>query len=161
VLPQPKNLRGKSIVRGGADTASRAVGPLGDLLTYSAENGMIDNNPAHGIRKGSPLDGDTAHVLRHNFASLANDLGYTEITIAALIGHSKGALTSKHVHTLDTSLVMAADTIADYMQGLLGGEEFRHATYMLDRASRKAVLARFLAQAKHGKADPNREQIAA
>ncbi|MEQ1538018.1 MAG: hypothetical protein ABL928_03750 [Sphingorhabdus sp.] len=52
----------------------------------------------------------TAHVLRHSFASLANDLGYTEITIAALIGHSKGTMTSKYVHTLDTVLVMAADS---------------------------------------------------
>src|SRR3546814_6444763 len=32
----------------------------------------------------------TPHVLRHSFASIANDLGFTEITIAALIGHAKG-----------------------------------------------------------------------
>jgi hypothetical protein len=41
-------------------------------------------------------------VLRRSFASVANDLGYTEITIAALIGHSKGTMTSKYVHTLDS-----------------------------------------------------------
>ena len=118
-------------------------------------------NQWDAIFKGSPLDGVTAHVLRHSFASLANDLGYTEITIAALIGHSKGTMTSKYVHTLDTSLVMAADTIAGYVQGLLDGEEFRHATYALDHASRKAALAQFLEQAKHGKADPTREEVAA
>ena len=276
-----ENLRGKAIVRGGAGTAARTVSLLGGMLTYAGEAGLIDTNPAHGIRKpkygvrqrrlsedeyrtlggmlraaeqshpttvniirklamtgcrrseiinllwndvdidhsclrlsqskegfsvrpiglpvveflererpyadgsyvfpgwgydnafgafpnqwgaifkGSPLDGVTAHVLRHSFASIANDLGYTEITIAALIGHAKGTMTSKYVHTLDTALVMAADTIAGYIHGLLNGEEFRHATYALDHASRKAALAQFLAQAKRGAADGSVEQTAA
>ncbi|MEQ1538022.1 MAG: hypothetical protein ABL928_03770 [Sphingorhabdus sp.] len=90
-------------------------------------------NQWDAIFKGSVLDGVTAHVLRHSFASLANDLGYTEITIAALIGHSKGTMTSKYVHTLDTTLVMAADSIAGYIHGLLKGEAFRHATFALDQ----------------------------
>jgi integrase len=60
----------------------------------------------------SPLLDVTPHVLRHSFASIANDLGFTEITIAALIGHAKGSVTSKYVHTLDTTLVMAADTVS-------------------------------------------------
>lgn len=265
-----KKLRGKSIVLGGAGTAARTVSLLGGMLTYAGEAGLIDHNPAHGIRKpkcnvrqrrlseeeyralgemlraaeasypttvniirqiamtgcrrseiinlrwsdvdighsclrlshskegfsvrpiglpvvefleseqlyadgsyvfpgwgydnafgsfprqwdaifkGSPLDGVTAHVLRHSFASVANDLGYTENTIAALIGHSKGTMTSKYVHTLDTTLVMAADTISGYIHGLLNGEEFRYATCALDHASRKVALAQFLAQAKRG-----------
>jgi hypothetical protein len=28
----------------------------------------------------------TPHVLRHSFASIASDLGFTEVTIAALVG---------------------------------------------------------------------------
>jgi integrase len=276
-----KKLRGKAIVRGGAGTAARTVSLLGGMLTYAGEAGLIDSNPAHGIRKpkynvrqrrlsedeyrtlgemlrsaekshpstvniirqiaktgcrrseiinllwsdvdldhsclrlsqskegfsvraiglpvvefleserpyadgsyvfpgsgydnafgafpnqwdaifkGSPLDGVTAHVLRHSFASVANDLGYTEITIAALIGHAKGTMTSKYVHTLDTTLVMAADTIAGYIHGLLDGEEFRHTTYALDHGSRKAALTRFLAQARRGTECEASEQIAA
>lgn len=85
-------------------------------------------------------------VLRHRFASIANDLGFTEVTIAALVGHSKGSVTSKYIHTLDTALVMAADTISRYIQGLLDGIEFKQTAYALDRASRKA-LGRFLLQA--------------
>ncbi|KAJ8139183.1 hypothetical protein OY671_007605, partial [Metschnikowia pulcherrima] len=53
----------------------------------------------------------TAHVSRHSFASSANDLGFTEITIAALLGHATGSITSRYVHTLDAALVMAADTV--------------------------------------------------
>jgi Arm DNA-binding domain len=46
-----KKLRGKSIVRGGAGTAARTVSLFGGMLTYAGEAGLIDNNPAHGIRK--------------------------------------------------------------------------------------------------------------
>lgn len=46
-----KKLRGKAIVRGGAGTATRTVGLLGGILTYVVEAGIIETNPAHGIRK--------------------------------------------------------------------------------------------------------------
>ena len=97
--------------------------------------------------KGTPLADITPHVLRHSFASIANDLGFTEVTIAALIGHSKGTVTSKYIHTLDTALIMAADTISGYIQGLLNGVEFRQTAYSLDRNSRKSALVRFLRKA--------------
>jgi site-specific recombinase XerD len=45
----------------------------------------------------------TPHVLRHSFASVANDLGFTESTIAALIGHALDSVTSKYIHTLDAA----------------------------------------------------------
>lgn len=265
-----KKLRGRAIVTGGAGTATRTVGLLGGILTYAVEAGIIEQNPAHGLRKpkdrvrdrrlteaeyrvlgemlrtaamvekyemtveivrqialtgcrrteiiklmwteadtdssclrlietkegasvrpiglpvveyleerrkhatgtyvfpgprsedgpfggfakhweqifaGSALADVTPHVLRHSFASIANDLGFTEMTIAALIGHSKGSVTSKYIHTLDTALLMAADTISGYIQGLLDGVAFKQTAYALDRSSRKAALARFLAEA--------------
>src|SRR5258705_7637393 len=46
-----KKLRGKAIVRGGAGTATRTVGLFGGILTYALEAGVIESNPAHGIRK--------------------------------------------------------------------------------------------------------------
>lgn len=263
-------LRGKAIVRGGAGTAARTVSLLGGILTYAVDAGIIDRNPAHGIKKpkdnvrkrrlsdaeyrilgvmlreaakeekyamtveiirqiamtgcrrseiisltwnevdtdasclrltdskegastrpiglpvielleaqkkkatatyvfpgtrsddgafgsfpnhwkqmfkDSPLAGVTPHVLRHSFASIANDLGFTEVSIAALVGHSKGTVTSKYIHTLDTALIMAADTISGYIQGLLDGVAFKQTAYALDRDSRKAALARFLQNA--------------
>jgi integrase len=48
---QTKKLRGRANVRGGAGTATRTVGLLGGILTYAVEAGIIENNPAHGIRK--------------------------------------------------------------------------------------------------------------
>ncbi len=101
----------------------------------------------------SPLADVTAHVLRHSFASVANDLGFTEITIAALVGHANGSVTSNYIHTVDTALIMAADTIAGYIQGLLDGTEFKQTAYALDRDARKASLARFLQKAAGKDAD--------
>jgi hypothetical protein len=73
--------------------------------------------------------------------------------IAALVGHAKGSVTSKYIHTLDTALIMAADTIAGYIQGLLDGIKFKQVVYALDRDSRKAALVRFLSKASGGDAE--------
>jgi integrase len=54
----------------------------------------------------------TPHVLRHSFASLASDLGYSEPTIAVLIGHKGRSITSRYVHSADAVLLAAADAIA-------------------------------------------------
>ncbi|WP_342640258.1 tyrosine-type recombinase/integrase [Rhodoligotrophos ferricapiens] len=280
VSVKTKKLRGKAIVRGGAGTATRTVGLLGGILTYAVEAGIIEANPAHGVRKpkdnvrkrrlteaeyrtlgailqeaakderyemtveiirqialtgcrrsemlslrweeadteasclrlidskegasvrpiGLPVvdylesrrtenagtyvfpgQGDdnpfgsfpnhwkkifedtllsdiTPHVLRHSFASIANDLGFTEVTIAALVGHAKGSVTSKYIHTLDTALIMAADTISGYIGGLLDGVEFKQTDYALDRDSRKAALARFLRKAVGGRPQDLKEE---
>lgn len=109
------------------------------------------------IFKDSPLSDVTPHVLRHSFASVGNDLGFTEVTIAALVGHAKGSVTSKYIHTLDTALIMAADTIAGYIEGLLDGKKFKQTTYALDRDSRKAALARFLLKASAQEAQPEEQ----
>ena len=55
----------------------------------------------------------TPHVLRHSFASLASDLGYSEPTIAALIGHKGHTVTSRYVHAADAVLLAAADAVAN------------------------------------------------
>ena len=95
----------------------------------------------------SELSDLTAHVLRHSFASIANDLGFTESTIATLLGHATHSITSKYIHSLNNVLVMAADTIAGYVKGLLNGERFLKTAYAVDRASRKAALEQFVKQA--------------
>lgn len=89
----------------------------------------------------------TPHVLRHSFASIANDLGFTEATIAALIGHTNNSVTSRYIHSLDTALIMAADAISGYIQGLLDGVEFKQTAYAVDRDARKTALTRFLNKA--------------
>lgn len=62
----------------------------------------------------------TPHVLRHSFASLAADLGYSEPTIAALVGHKGHSITSRYVHSADAVLLAAADTVANRTAELMG-----------------------------------------
>ena len=62
----------------------------------------------------------TPHVARHSFASLAGDLGYSEPTIAALIGHKGHTITSRYVHSADTVLLAAADAVANRTAELMG-----------------------------------------
>jgi integrase len=125
----------------------------GEVGTYvfpgQGEDNAFGSFPNHWeqLLQDSPLSDVTPHVLRHSFASIANDLGFTEATIAALVGHAKGSVTSKYIHTLDTALIMAADTISGYIQGLLDGVKFKQTAYALDRDSRKAALAHFLQKA--------------
>ncbi len=52
-------------------------------------------------------------MLRHSFASLAGDLGYSEPTIAALVGHIGRSVTSRYLHAADAVLLAAADVVAD------------------------------------------------
>jgi integrase len=64
----------------------------------------------------------TPHTLRHSFASVAGDLGYTENTIAAMLGHAAGTVTSRYVHHLDAVLIAAADKVARTIHGFMTGE---------------------------------------
>jgi site-specific recombinase XerD len=74
----------------------------------------------------------TPHTLRHTFASLAGDLGFSELTIAALLGHSARGVTQRYVH-IDEALRMTADRVADEMADLLDGR----ATPSRPRSSRR------------------------
>ena len=63
------------------------------------------------VCKQAELDGVTPHVLRHTFASVAGELGYSELTIAGLLGHASGSATADYVH-LDAALVTAANRVS-------------------------------------------------
>ena len=130
--------------------------------------GTVEGKPLIGfprlwkkLFKDTALSGVTPHVLRHSFSSIANDLGFTEATIGALMGHSRGTVTGRYIHTVDSLLVMAADTVAGHIQGLLDGKKFRRTTYALDRASREAALVRLLEQAIVAEANETDQRIAA
>ena len=63
----------------------------------------------------------TPHTLRHSFASLAGDLGYSETTIAVLVGHKGRSITSRYVHAADAVLLSAADAVASRTTELMDG----------------------------------------
>jgi integrase len=123
------------------DTKSGAqVRPLGrvamDMLQAQYERGdgkwffLSDRVDGHFIGvtkvlgrvcKRANLDGVTPHVLRHTFASTAGDLGYSELTIAGLLGHASGSVTADYVH-LDAALVSAANRVSSMIAEALDGK---------------------------------------
>ena len=76
------------------------------------------------IAKLTDLPSDvTPHVLRHSYVSLAADLGYSEPTIAALVGHKGYTVTSRYIHSADAVLLAAADAVGRRTTQLLAGNE--------------------------------------
>jgi integrase len=78
----------------------------------------------------------TPHVLRHSFASLAADLGYSEPVIAALVGHQGRSTTSRYLHSADAVLLAAADAVADRSTELMGERRAPAQMAEMRRASR-------------------------
>jgi integrase len=72
------------------------------------------------ITRGNLPADITPHTLRHSFTSLAADLGYSEPTIAAMVGHKGRSVTSRYIHSADAVLLAAADSVADRSLELMG-----------------------------------------
>ncbi len=53
------------------------------------------------------LDDVTPHTPRHTLASVVGDLGFCELTIAALLGHPARGVRQRYVHA-DEALRLAA-----------------------------------------------------
>ena len=67
------------------------------------------------------LSSVTPHTLRHTFASVAAELGFTEMTVAGLLGHRARGITQRYVH-LDIALRVAADQTSSHIAGLLAND---------------------------------------
>jgi integrase len=74
------------------------------------------------------------HVLRHSFASLAADLGYSEPTIASLVGHKGRSVTARYVHFADAPLLAAADSVARRTVALMGEAGSGEVVHLPERA---------------------------
>jgi integrase len=67
------------------------------------------------------LEGVTVHSLRHTFASVAAEMGYSELTIAGLLGHTIPGVTARYAHVPDRALLSAADAVAARITSALDG----------------------------------------
>ena len=52
-----------------------------------------------------------------------NDLGFTEVTIPALVGRANGSVTGKYIHALDNAVIMARTTSRVCSTGWNSGNE--------------------------------------
>ncbi len=68
----------------------------------------------------------TPHTLRHTFGSIAGELGYSELTIAAMLGHAAGSVTGRYVH-IDEAVRSAVERVSAEIAMLLEGRSDRPA----------------------------------
>lgn len=122
----------------------RALPRVGGDFAFQSSRG--DDRPMRGFhvvwakiakRAGLPAD-VTPHTLRHTFASVAADLGYSELTIAVLLGHKKASITSRYTHHSDPVLLSAADAVAKRIEEMLGFAEPAGVVVEADFAGRRA-----------------------
>jgi integrase len=135
---------GKSIRPLGAD-AGRLLAKFTNDSRYVLP-GNAPDKPFVGLPKAWPrilgkanLPDLTPHGLRHAFASVAADLGYSEPTIAALLGHGTHSITGRYLHHLDSALLSAADKVAGEIAVMMAGQRTSVKIVPL-RPKRKHVL---------------------
>ena len=112
----------------------QAAADLLASLSHQAEGNRVIANGGKvvgntGLRRAlgrivtrAELKGVTLHTLRHSYATTANTLGCSEPTIAAMLGHSRGTMTSRYVHVVDATLLAAADRVSGSIAKAMAGE---------------------------------------
>lgn len=65
----------------------------------------------------------TIHTLRHTFAAVAAELGFSELTIAGMLGHKVSGITARYAHVPDKALIAAATQVSDHIALLLNGSK--------------------------------------
>jgi integrase len=71
---------------------------------------------------GAGLQDVTVHVLRHSFAATAAGLGFSELTIAGMLGHRMPGVTARYAHVPDSALLAAADRVSAEIAAALDRE---------------------------------------
>jgi integrase len=120
---------GKSIRPIGQEAAARLKAAMSKSKgPYVLPGIRGDKTPFRGLPRswdriiGDSLPGVTPHGLRHAFASIAEDLGFTLPTIKALIGHAGSGITEGYIHKLDSALIAAADRVSGHIMEMMRNE---------------------------------------
>jgi integrase len=119
----------------------RSLPRLGDLVFPAGRRADQTMTGFHKIwlrvAKQAKCPADvTPHVLRHSFASVADDLEFSELTIAALLGHKKASVTAKYAHKADAMLLLAADAVSSRIAEFMG--ETRSSGVVIEQSRRAA-----------------------
>lgn len=110
------------------DAQCRAIGPeavkiivaqpeiVGCSYVFPASNG---EGPFTAVAeclarlcRAAGIVGVTPHTLRHTFGSMAGELGFSELTIRAMLGHASQSVTQDYVH-IDAAVKLAVHRTSD------------------------------------------------
>jgi len=76
-------------------------------------------------------------VLPHTFAAAAAEMGFSELTIASLLGHMVSGVTARYAHVSDMALVEAAVRVSARIAAALDARRRRWSRLSL-RGAREA-----------------------
>lgn len=85
------------------------------------------------IYAAAGIEGASVHTLRHTLASVAADEGFSEMTVAALLGHARRGVTQRYAK-VDRAAVLAADAVSAKIASLLAGQAITADVVPLRRA---------------------------
>ena len=124
-LPDTKTGYSVRPLSGAACDILHALPKIGErVFPASRGTGSMSGFPklwARIVAKENMPTDVTPNVLRHSFISLAADLGLSEPTIGALVGHKGHSITSRYMHLADAVLLAAADEVAGQTTVLMQG----------------------------------------
>jgi integrase len=80
---------------------------------YTAVSSCLDR-----VCRLAGISGVTPHTLRHTFGSIAGELGFSELTIRAMLGHASQNVTQDYIH-IDEALKLAVQRTSDEIARLL------------------------------------------
>ncbi len=84
------------------------------------------------------IEGASIHTLRHAFSTVAHELGYSEMTIAGLLGHKGHSVTGRYAHHVDRALIAAADRVSAVIADRLAGKDSSEET-VVDLQTRRGT----------------------
>lgn len=110
------------------DAQLRAIGPeaikivvsqpeiIGSPFVFPASNGEGPFTAVSAclarLCRSAGIIGVTPHTLRHTFGSIAGELGFSELTIRAMLGHASQNVTQDYVH-IDEAVKLAVKRTSD------------------------------------------------
>ena len=87
--------------------------------------------------KQAKIENATIHALRHTFAATAASLGYSELTIAGLLGHTVPGITARYAHVPDSALISAANRVSATIAAALTGGKYGAEVLVLRKQKRR------------------------
>jgi integrase len=121
----------------------RAAKKASDVFVFPADRGS--DRPMDGINgafkkilKGAGINDVSPHTLRHTLCTHANDMGFSEPVIAAIVGHKRHTTTSRYTHHIDRTLITAADKISDRIARMMDGRPLEDSAEVVDLQQRRA-----------------------
>jgi integrase len=97
---------------------------------------LVDVKVFHRACEMAGLSDLTLHGLRHGYASVAGELGYSDATIGVLLGHRSNTISGRYTHIPDPAAVAAASRVAATIAQRLKGESTSADVVHLGRGAR-------------------------